>query len=72
MNMPIIEVPNVTGKTVERIAIYDDPGAGRQVTIRFTDKMELAVSITCKQIADIRLINIESDQTFFEHDESTL
>jgi len=70
MTMPRLDMPNVSGKTVESIALHDDPASGRELTIRFTDETELSVMVGCKQIATIRHFDLKTDKTLFECNEA--
>lgn len=72
MNMPTLEMPDVNGKTVESIALYDDPASGRELTIRFTDGTELSVMMVSKQVATVRHFDVKTDKTIFERNEAAL
>lgn len=67
-----LEVPDVSGKTVESIALHDDPLSGRELTVRFTDGTELSVMVSCRQIAAVRHFVVGNDRTLFERNESEL
>ena len=71
MTMPRLEMPNVSGKTVDSIALHDDPISGRELTIRFTDGTELSVMVGCRQIATVRHFDVKTDKTLFERNETT-
>ena len=68
--MARLEMPNVSGRTVDSIVLYDDPLAGRELTIRFTDETELSVMVGCRQVATVRHFQVKNDQTLFERDEA--
>ena len=71
MTRPRLEIPNVSGRTVQSIMLHDDPSYGREVNIRFTDQTEVSVSVECRQIAEVRHFDVNSNQTLFESDETT-
>jgi hypothetical protein len=62
-----MDFPEVAGKTVEAIALHDDPLYGREVTIQFDDRTELSISIASEQIAYARYFLRDKDQTITEH-----
>jgi hypothetical protein len=68
--MTKLEVPDVSGKTVDSIVLRDDPSSGRELTIRFTDETELSVMVECRQIAAVRHFHVSNDQTIFERNEA--
>ena len=72
MTMPRLDLPNVSGKTVEGIALHDDPASGRELTIRFTDGTELSVIVASKQVATVRHFDVKTDKTLYECNEATL
>jgi len=72
MKMARLEIPNVSGRTVESIVLYDDPLSGRELTIRFTDETELSVMVGCRQVATVRHFQVKNDQTLFERNEASL
>jgi len=49
-----IEFPEVVGKSVAELSIYDNPPSGREVIIRFSDGTQLSVSVEVKQSIDAR------------------
>lgn len=49
-----IEFPEVVGKSVAELTIYDDPAYGREVLLRFTDGTQLSVCIGVRQTVDAR------------------
>ena len=72
MTMLRLDLPNVSGKTVESIALHDGPAIGRELTIRFTDEAELSVMVGYKQVATVRHFDLRTDKTLFECNEATL
>ena len=46
---PRIDFPEVAGKIVAELSVYDDPVNGREVVIRFTDQTQLSICIEVRQ-----------------------
>jgi hypothetical protein len=40
---PTFDFPEVKGKTIEELVVYDDPQNGREVLMRFADETMLSV-----------------------------
>jgi hypothetical protein len=49
-----LEFPEVVGKTITELSVYDDPMFGREVLVRFSDATQLSVCIGVKQSIDAR------------------
>ncbi len=43
MKRPTFDFPEVKGKTIEELVVYDDPQSGREVLMRFADETMLSV-----------------------------
>lgn len=43
MKRPAFDFPEVKGKTIEELIVYDDPQNGREVLVRFADNTLLSV-----------------------------
>ncbi len=43
MKRPTFDFPEVKGKTIEELVVYDDPQNGREVLMRFADETILSV-----------------------------
>lgn len=43
MKRPTFDFPEVKGKTIEELVVYDDPQNGREVLMRFADETMLSV-----------------------------
>ena len=54
MEQPRIDFPEVAGKTVAEISVYDDPTYGREVLVHFTDETQLSICVGVKQTIDAR------------------
>ncbi len=49
-----IEVPGVAGKVIQEMWVYaDDPNFGRDVLLKFTDGLEMTVTLEVKRIASV-------------------
>jgi hypothetical protein len=58
-----VEFPEVVGKSVAELSVYDDPLGGREVLVRFSDGTQLSVSVGVKQSIDARYCKEESPDT---------
>lgn len=45
MKRPTFDFPEVKGKTIEELAVFDDPENGREVLLRFSDGTVLSVTM---------------------------
>ena len=54
MEQPRIDFPEVAGKTIAELFVYDDPAYGREVLVHFTDKTQLSICVGVKQTVDAR------------------
>jgi hypothetical protein len=52
--------PELKGKQVSELSVYDDEMFGREVLVRFTDGTQLSIAIGVKQIIDARYCSEES------------
>jgi hypothetical protein len=43
MKRPTFDFPEIKGKTIEEMMVFDDPQSGREVLLRFNDKTMLSV-----------------------------
>ena len=43
MKRPIFDFPEVKGKTIKELMVFDDPQSGREVLLRFNDETMLSV-----------------------------
>ena len=57
MENPKLEFPEVIGKSVAELSVYDDSLYGREVLVRFTDGTQLSISVGVKQSIDARYCN---------------
>jgi hypothetical protein len=52
MEKPTLEFPEVIGKTIAELAVYDDAATGREVLVRFTDGTQISVFIGVEQVVE--------------------
>ncbi len=45
MKRPAFDFPEVKGKTIEEVLVYDDPQNGREIFLRFADETMLSVEM---------------------------
>ena len=49
-----MEFPEVIGKVITEVSVYDDAVFGREVLVRFTDGTQLSIAIGVRQLVDAR------------------
>lgn len=54
MENTAIEFPEVAGKAVAELSVYDDSLYGREVLVRFTDGTQLSICVGVSQSIDAR------------------
>ena len=54
MEPTTIAFPEVVGKSVRDLSVYDDPAYGREVLVQFDDGTQLSICIGVKQTVDAR------------------
>ena len=52
-----LEFPEVAGKSISELSVYDDPLCGREVLVRFVDGTQLSLCVGAKQLVDARYCN---------------
>jgi len=66
MENPRLVFPEVVGKSVAELSVYDDTTYGREVLVRFTDGTQLSVCVGVKQSVDARYCREDTpDQPIF-------
>jgi hypothetical protein len=60
MEDPKMEFPEVAGKILAEISIYDDKLYGREVLVRFTDDTQLSIAVGVRQSIDARYCSEET------------
>ncbi len=49
-----ITFPEVVGKSIADLSVYDDPEYGREVLLQFSDGTQLSICVGVKQTIDAR------------------
>ena len=52
-----LEFPEVVGKSISELSVYDDPLYGRELLVRLTDGTQLSICVGVKQSVDARYCN---------------
>ena len=52
MEYPKLEFPELAGKVIAELSVYDDSLYGREVLVRFTDDTQLSIAIGVRQSID--------------------
>lgn len=66
----LMNFPEVAGKTVAELSVYDDPTYGREVLVQFTDQTQLSICVGVKQTIDVRYCRDDApDQPLFSRQE---
>lgn len=63
MENPKLEFPEVIGKSVAELSVYDDALYGREVLVRFTDGTQLSLCVGVRQAVDARYCKEDSPDT---------
>jgi hypothetical protein len=63
MEKPKLEFPEVIGKSVAELSVYDDALCGRKVLVRFTDGTQISVCVGVEQVVEARYCNEDSPDT---------
>ena len=70
MENPRLVFPELVGKSVAELSVYDDPAYGREVLVRFTDGTQLSVCVGVKQTIDARYCSEETpDEPIFTRED---
>ena len=70
MENPKMEFPEIVGKSVAELSVYDDPDVGREFLLRFTDGTELSVCLCVSQTIEARYYREgKPDQPIFIREE---
>ena len=70
MENPRLAFPEVVGKSVAELCVYDDATCGREVLVRFTDGTQLSICVGVKQSIDARYCREDTpDQPIFKRED---
>ena len=62
-----LEFPEVAGKLVAELSVYEDDEYGKEVLVRFTDGTQLSIAVGVKQVIDARYCNEETPDLPISH-----
>jgi hypothetical protein len=62
-----LEFPEVTGKLVAELTVYEDAEFGKEVLVRFTDGTQLSIAVGVRQVIDARFCNEETPDLPISH-----
>ena len=60
MSDPKLAFPEVVGKFVAELSVYEDAEFGKEVLVRFTDGTQLSIAVGVRQVIDARYCNEET------------
>ena len=60
MSDPKLEFPEVVGKFVAELSVYEDAEFRKEVLVRFTDGTQLSIAVGVRQVVDARYCNEET------------
>ena len=60
MSDPKLEFPEVVGKFVAELSVYEGDEFGKEVLVRFTDGTQLSIAVGVRQVVDARYCNEET------------
>ena len=67
MSDPKLEFPEVVGKFVAELSVYEDAEFGKEVLVRFSDGTQLSIAVGVRQTVDARYCNEETPDTLISH-----
>ena len=62
-----LEFPEVAGKLVAELSVYEDDEFGKEVLVRFTDGTQLSIAVGVKQVIDARYCDEETPDLPISH-----
>jgi hypothetical protein len=62
-----LEFPEVAGKLVAELSVYEDDEYGKEVLVRFTDGTQLSIAVGVKQVIDARYCNEDTPDLPISH-----
>lgn len=62
-----LEFPEVAGKSVVELSVYEDDEYGQEVLVRFTDGTQLSIAVGVRQVSDARYCNEETPDLPISH-----
>ena len=58
-----ITFPEVVGKSIANLSVYDDPQYGREMLLQFSDGTQLSICVAVKQTMDARYSKDDTPDT---------
>jgi hypothetical protein len=62
-----LEFPEVVGKSVTEVSVFDDPEFGKEVLVRFSDGTQLSIAVGIRQTVDARYCKEETPDVPISH-----
>ena len=62
--------PEVSGKLISELSVYEDVEFGREVLIRFSDGTQLSIAVGVRQVVDARFCNEDTPDLPISHKRS--
>jgi hypothetical protein len=67
---PNMTFPEVSGKLISELSVYEDVEFGREVLIRFSDGTQLSIAVGVRQVVDARFCNEDTPDLPISHKRS--
>ena len=65
-----LEFPEVAGKPVAELSVYDADEYGKEVLVRFTEGTQLSIAVGVKQVIDARYCSEDTPDLPISHRQS--
>jgi hypothetical protein len=62
-----LEFPEVTGKLIAELSVYEDTEFGKEVLVRFSDGTQLSIAVGVRQVIDARYCNEDTPDLPISH-----
>jgi hypothetical protein len=62
-----LEFPEVAGKLVAELSVYEDAEFGKEVLVRFSDGTQLSIAVGVRQVVDARYCNEDTPDLPISH-----
>lgn len=59
--------PEVSGKLVSELSVYEDAEFGKEILIRFSDGTQLSIAVGVRQVIDARFCNEDTPDLPISH-----
>jgi hypothetical protein len=64
---PNMTFPEVSGKLISELSVYEDVEFGREILIRFSDGTQLSIAVGVRQVVDARFCNEDTPDLPISH-----